>query len=181
MFSRDLKRKRAVKKQGGASQWESWVVLLICELLIIGIPPRAIPRRIYTLYEMLTGVEPTEVPSVSFIRRCRTVVQVVGETIAVWKLSDADSWRQIFTDATSCWQCEFQALVVGLMDEYGFLDPVIFSSCFFLENETSQTTFDTIVDKVIIFIMFVLHLHKQILPASFLYLISYFQTTAKIS
>ena len=28
-FFRDLKRKRDVIKQGGASQWESWVVLLI--------------------------------------------------------------------------------------------------------------------------------------------------------
>ena len=66
-FSRYLRRKRNVGKKGGGSQWESWVVLLICELLIIGIPPRAIPRSIYTLYETLTGVEPTELPSVSFI------------------------------------------------------------------------------------------------------------------
>ena len=77
------------------------MVLLICELLIIGIPPRAIPSIIYNLYETLTGVETIEVPSVSFIRQCRTVVQVVGENIAAWKLADADSWHQIFTDATS--------------------------------------------------------------------------------
>ena len=32
-----------------------------------GIPPRAIPSSIYTIYETLTGVDPTEVPSVSFI------------------------------------------------------------------------------------------------------------------
>ena len=37
------------------------------------------------------------------------------------------------------------------------LDPVIVSSCIFLENETSQTIFDTIVDKVSIFLMFVFH------------------------
>ena len=98
---------------------------------------KAIPSSIYTLYKTLTGVEPTEVPSVSFIRRCRTVVQIVGETIAAWKLADAYSWRQIFTDTTSCRQCAFQALVVGLIDEDGFLDPVIVFSCIFLENETS--------------------------------------------
>ena len=96
----------------------------------------------------------------SFIQRCRTVVEVVGGTIAAWKLADADSWRQISTDATSCCQCVFQALIVGIMDEDGFLDPVIFSSCIFLENETSQTTFDTIVDKVSIFLIFVFHYHK---------------------
>ena len=77
-FSRDLKRKRSVGKQGCASKWEIWVVLIICELLSIGIPPSDIPSSIYTLYETLTGVDPTDVPSVSFIQRCHTVVQVVG-------------------------------------------------------------------------------------------------------
>ena len=59
LFFRDLKKKWAIVKQGGASQLESWLVLLICELLIIGIPPRAIPSSIYTLYETLAGVDPT--------------------------------------------------------------------------------------------------------------------------
>ena len=157
------------------------MVLLICELLLIGIHPRAIPSSIYTLYETLTVVEPTEVPSMSFIRRFRTAVQVVGETIVAWKLVDADSWRQILTDTNSRRQCAFQALVVGLMDEDGFLDSVIVSSCIFLENETSQTTFDTIVDKVSIFLMFLFHFHKQLLPDYFLSFISYFQTTATLS
>ena len=107
------------------------MVLLICELLNISIPLGAIPSSIYTLYETLTGFEPTEVPYVSFIQRCLTVVQVVRETIAAWKLEDADSWLQIFTDATSSNQCTFQELVVGLMNEDGLLDPVIFSSCIF--------------------------------------------------
>ena len=67
LFTRDLKRKGSVGKQGGASQCESWVVLIVCELLIIGTPPMSIISRIYTLYETLTGVDHTEVLSVSFI------------------------------------------------------------------------------------------------------------------
>ena len=55
----------------------------------------------------------------------------MGETIAAWKLADIDSWRQIFTDATSLRQCAFQALVVGLMDEDGLLDPGIVYYCIF--------------------------------------------------
>ena len=62
-----------------------------------------------------------------------------------------------------------------------FLDPVIVSSCIFLENETSLTKFDTIVDKVSIFLMCVFHFNTHILPTSFLYLISYFKTTDKLS
>ena len=86
---------------------------------------------------MITDVDPKEVPSVSSVRQCHTFVEVVGETITAWKLVDEDSWLQIFTDATSCRQCAFQALVVGLMDKDGLMDPVIVSSCIFLENETS--------------------------------------------
>ena len=58
-LSRDLNRKRSVRKQGGASQWESWGVLIVCELLIIGIPPTAIHSSIYTIHETLTGVDTT--------------------------------------------------------------------------------------------------------------------------
>ena len=157
------------------------MVLPVCELLIIGIPPMAIHISIYTLYDTLNGVYPTEVTFVIFIRICRTVVQLVGETIAAWKLADAESWCQISTDTKSFRQCAFQALVVGLMDEDGLLDPVIVSSCIFLEIETSLTTFDTTVYTLIIFLMFAFHFHTQLLPASFLPLISFFQTTAKLS
>ena len=55
------------------------------------------------------------------------------------------------------------------MDKDGFLDTVIVASCIFSENV--QTTFDTIVDKVNIFVMFVFHFHKQLLPPYFLSLI----------
>ena len=101
------------------------MVLLVCELLIIGIPPMTIPSSIYTLYETLTGVESTEVPSVSFIRKCRNVVQVVGETIVACKLVYADLWRHIFNDATSLRKCAFQSFIVEIMDEDGWMDPVI--------------------------------------------------------
>ena len=89
-----------------------------------------------------------------------------------------ESWRKVFVDATSRCQCAFQALFVGLMDEDGFFDPVIFSSCIFLENDTSQTIFDTILDKVIIFLMFVFNFRTQILPSSFLSLIPSFKLKA---
>ena len=96
------------------------------------------------------------------------------ETITAWKLEDADSWRQIFTDATYRHHCAFQAHVVGSMVVDGLLDLVIVSSCIFFENETSQATFDKIVDKVSIFLIFVLHFHEHLLPDYFLSLISYF-------
>ena len=87
------------------------------------------------------------------------------------KLADTDSWLRIFTDVTSRRKCSFQALIVGLMEKDGLLDLVIVSSCICLEGETPQKIFDTIVDKVSFFLMFVFYFHKHILPASFLSLI----------
>ena len=151
IFGRTMKscrHKDGNGKQSGARAWEDWVVLMVCELLVLGVPPAAIPGSILTVYETLTGESPNEIPSASFIRRCHTVVQVVGETIAAWKLAESDDWRQIFTDATSRRQCAFQTLVVGLMVDDRVLDPVIVSSCIFLEDETAETSFEAIVEKV---------------------------------
>lgn len=143
-----LKKYRKSGTRGGAHVWEDWVVLLVVELLVLGVPPKAVPGSIMTVYTTLYGQAPDEVPSLSFVRRCRSVVQVVGKTLAAWRLAESVDWRQIFTDATSRRQCAFQALIVGLMTEDGSLDPVIVSSCIFLEDESAQTTFETIVDKV---------------------------------
>ena len=143
-----MKKYRKPGKRGGANVWEDWVVLLVVELLVLGVPPKAIPGSIMTVYTTLYGSRPDEVPSVDFVRRCRSVVQVVGETLAAWRLAESVDWRQIFTDATSRRQCAFQALIVGLMTEDGSLDPVIVSSCIPLEDESAQTTFDSVVEKV---------------------------------
>jgi hypothetical protein len=75
-------------------------------------------------------------------------VQVIGETIAAIKLASAEKWDQLWTDATTRRQCPFQALIIGLMDSENKLDPVIVSSCIFLEDETAETTVESILAKV---------------------------------
>ena len=145
---KQMKKYRNRGQKGGAAVWEDWVVLLIIELLVLGVPVKAIPGSIMTVYSTLYGKAPDEVPSATYIRRCRSVVQVVGETLAAWRLAESENWLQIFSDATSRRQCAFQALIVGLMTEDGELDPVIVSSCIFLEDESARTTFDSIIEKV---------------------------------
>ena len=145
---KQMKKYRKSGQKGGASVWEDWVVLMVIELLVLGVPVKAIPGSIMTVYSTLYGKAPDEVPSTVFIYRCRSVVQVVGETLAAWRLAESENWHQIFSDATSRRQCAFQALIVGLMTEDGVLDPVIVSSCIFLEDESARTTFDSIIEKV---------------------------------
>lgn len=85
----------AAHRRGGARRWPVWVVQLICELLVNGTAPSAIPANIQTMYEMLYGEKPKEVPSVRFVRNCRVVVEVIGETVVALKLALAESWKQL--------------------------------------------------------------------------------------
>ena len=57
--------------------------------------------------------------------------------LSAFRLRTADLWHQVFTDGTTRWQIAFQNLVIALMED-GNLDPVIVSSCMFVENETSE-------------------------------------------
>jgi hypothetical protein len=44
---------------GGSRCWPTWVVLMICELLLHGTAPTAIPMNIQTLYKTLYWRSPT--------------------------------------------------------------------------------------------------------------------------
>ena len=122
----------------------------MAELLVTGTPPSAIPSNIGILYDMLSGEKADDLPSVNFGRQCRQVVQVLGETMTAMKLSETpkEMWKQILFDATTRRQTPFQAVIIGLLGEDGILDPVIVSSCIFLEDESAKTTVDNMIAKV---------------------------------
>lgn len=143
---KELKKVRMIGRKGGRS-WDVWVVQVCCELLVNGTPPSAIPSTIGTLYETFYGEEPDEWPSVNFVRQCRITVQIVGETITAMKLAGVDNWKEITFDATTRRQIPFQAVVIGLMTD-GILDPVVVSSCIFLEDESSEVQAAGVAAKV---------------------------------
>lgn len=137
-----------LKGQRGGAKWEMWVVQLICELLALGVPPSAIPASIFTVYVTLHQKEPDQVPSLSYVRQCRTVMQVMAETIAAIKLGIEEEWVQISTDATTRRHLAFQCLIISLIGADGKIDPVLVSSCIFLDDETAETTVQSIFEKV---------------------------------
>jgi DNA polymerase III alpha subunit (gram-positive type) len=136
------------RHNGGKRNWPVWVVQLICELLVNGTPPSAIPANILTMYETLYGETTKDLPSVSFVRSCRVVVEVIGETVTAIKLARAGSWKQLWTDATTRRQIPFTALIIGLMGDDDKIDPVVVSSCIFMEDEKSDTGAEGIITKV---------------------------------
>jgi hypothetical protein len=140
----------AAARRGGGRRWPIWVVQLICELLVNGTAPSSIPSNIETMYETLYGAKPKEVPSINFVRGCRVVVEIIGETIAAIKLAAAETWKQLWTDATTRRQISFTALVIGLLgdEENDAIDPVIVSSCIFMADERAETQADGIEHKI---------------------------------
>jgi hypothetical protein len=137
-----------LKRVGQGGKWQPWVIQYICELLVIGTPPASIPSFISSSYQRYYGKEPNEVPQISFVRQCRVIVQVIGETIAAIKLASAEKWDQLWTDATTWHQRPFQASIIGLMDSDKRLDPVTVLSCIFLEDKSAETTVESILAKV---------------------------------
>ena len=100
------------------------------------------------MYETLYKEEPDELPSINFVRECRVFVEVMGETLTAIKLANVPEWSQLWTDVTTSCQIPFTALIIGVLAESGDIDPVVISSCIFMEDETSEMQVDGIVKKV---------------------------------
>ncbi len=49
---------------------------------------------------------------------------------------------------TTLRQIPFTALIVGILSESGVIDPVVISSCIFMDDETSEMQADGILNKV---------------------------------
>ena len=148
----NLKREFWTGRKGpGGAKWPLWVVEVCCELLVNGTPPSAVPANIATLYETLYGAEVVKYPSVAFVRQCRVLIKIIGETITAMKLASCPDWAQIFFDATTRRQIPFSAVIISLMgdgDDASTLDPVIVLPCVITDDETADVTADGIVKKV---------------------------------
>ena len=82
---------------------------LILESIANGTPPSSIPANILShLSIMNPDIEIKQVPSISYVRRCRTILRLVGETLASYRLAKAEDWGQLFTDGTSRRQSAIQ-------------------------------------------------------------------------
>ena len=95
----------------------------------------------------MNDCETKELPSMNFVRKCRTVVENLNLMSAGLRLGNATTWHELFTDGTTRRQIAFQNLVIGLKHN-GKFDSVIASSCIFLKNETAAKQVEAITNKV---------------------------------
>jgi hypothetical protein len=86
--------------------------------LVNGTPPSAVWSNIVLhvkTFSPSTTIKDTI--SYSIIKRARTVLLVVTQTLAAYRLAKADKWLQLFTDATSRRQVTFQNLVISIEED----------------------------------------------------------------
>ena len=105
--------------------------LLICEMLVNGTHPSAVPANIQTSCAAFIGVESDELPSVNFVREFRIVLQNLNKTLSALRLGSAETWHQVLIDGTERRKIAMQNLVVALMED-GHLDAVIVSLCMYV-------------------------------------------------
>ena len=137
-----------IGRRGGSRTWPIDVVLVICEMLVNGTPPSAIPAaNIQTMCARMYCSEANKLPSLNYVRQCRVILQGLNTTLSALQLANAAEWSQLFTDGTSRRQIAFQDLVISVI-ENDKLNPVIVSSCMYLEDESSDMQVKSIITEV---------------------------------
>ena len=109
------------KGRRGAKRWGLEIWELIIEELVAGTPPSAVNNNIVSFVKKFSPkTEIVELPSEWTIRRGRTVVLIVCQCIATYRLAKAERWGQLFTDGTGRRQVSFKDLVISVEEDYLF-------------------------------------------------------------
>jgi hypothetical protein len=122
--------------------------LLICELLVNGVSPAAIPRTLQATSAYFQDKEAKELPSTSYVRSCRDVVQNLNTMLVAYVLANSTAWTELFTDGTTRHQTPMQNLIIQFRNVDGEMGHVLVSSCIFSEDETSEHVSEAILDMV---------------------------------
>ena len=64
-----IKKDIPVGRLGGLKRWPVHIVLFICEILVNGTHSTTVPDNIQSSCALFTGVEASELPSITFVRQ----------------------------------------------------------------------------------------------------------------
>ena len=114
----EIKKERDTGTHGGGSSWPLYLWDLILEQLVNGTPPSAIWSNI--VIHVKTFSPKTKIKgklSRWTVLRARTVLLVIVQTLAAYRLAKSPYWLQLFTDATSRRQNTFQNLLISIEED----------------------------------------------------------------
>ena len=87
--------------RGGSRKWDVEVVFLIMQLLVGGAKPTAIHAIMQVFHYQFTGKGAEEIPSVSFIRKCRMYCYIMNDLLAATRLGRVFLWPAFCHNGTS--------------------------------------------------------------------------------
>ncbi len=79
-----------------------------------------------------------ELPSIWFVRSCRSVLLHVTKTLASYQIGKANSYEQLFSDGTSRRQTSIQNVIIRLLLDGGF-KTITLSISIIADDETSES------------------------------------------
>ena len=119
---------------------------MILEMLSHRTPPSCIAANILTISELLNPYYDMvkELPSVSFIRDCRSVNLHLTKTLSAYLLAKVKVYSELFSDGTSRRQTSIQNLIIGFLEDGGF-KTVTLSTSILAEDDTAVSLNESIL------------------------------------
>ena len=148
LAGKELEQFRYVKvtKTGKPKTWGPVVTQLVVEMLANGTPPSAISANILSVCKLLIPDAPIieELPSIRFVRGCRTVLLHLAKTLAAYEIASQEVFEQLFTDGTSRRQTEFQNVIIGVLTPAGYRR-VALDGCILSEEHNAESVTTSIL------------------------------------
>eukprot|EP00956_Cyclotella_meneghiniana_P011123 scaffold15566_cov34-Cyclotella_meneghiniana.AAC.1 len=148
LAGKELENFRYVKvtKTGKPKTWGPVVTQLVVEMLANGTPPSAISANILSVCKLLIPDAPIidELPSIRFVRSCRTVLLHLAKTLAAYEIASQEVFQQLFTDGTTRRQTEFQNVIIGVLTPAGYRR-VALDGCILSEEHNAESVTTSIL------------------------------------
>ena len=127
--------------------WYLKIVQLILEMLVAGTPPSSITAAIIAFVQNgAIDIVIKELPSIWFIRQCRTVLLITCQLLDEYCISKLEKWGTIQIDVTGHLKTAIINLIITISqaNDPTFL-PVLFSVSILPKDETAVGQHDAIV------------------------------------
>ena len=127
-------------------QWDERMTQMVLELLSRRTPPSCIDVNILAVAKILcphTNIV-KELPSISFVRGCRSALSLFTTLLAAYQLGKAENFLEHQSDGTQSRQISLQNCIIRITTEGGF-KTVIFSSAILSEDETLEMVTECII------------------------------------
>ena len=135
-----------VPQPTGGLEWDERMTQMVLELLSHRTPPSCVSQNILTIAFIICPIHPIvkELPSKSFIRKCRSVLSYLTKLLAAYQLGKTNTHLQLHHDGTTRRQIALANLIIHIACLGGFKN-VCLNSAILSHNETAVMQRDSIL------------------------------------